>query len=82
MEQFDHTRGTYVTATQVSIVRGGRDKLTVKKLGGGGASLFLLSHLMQCSQVPRVGGGGGGQDSDKGGRMPTKMKPWTLKPSV
>ena len=36
MEQFDHTRGTYVTATQVSIVRGGRDKLTVKKLGGGG----------------------------------------------
>ena len=32
------------------IVKRGQ-KLTVEKLGG--ASLVLLSHLMQCSQVPR-----------------------------
>ena len=35
------------------IVKRGQ-KLTVEKLGG--ASLVLLSHLMQCSQV--LGGGG------------------------
>ena len=32
--------------------------LTVKNIGGS-ASLVLLSHLMQCSQVAEGGGGGG-----------------------
>ena len=45
------------------IVKRGR-KLTVKKFGG--ASLVLLSHIISSK---------GGQDSDKGGRMPPQMKP-------
>ena len=57
--------------------------MTVEKLGG--ASLVLLSHLMQCSQVPRRG-----DILAKGGKCPVapppsppslpKMKPLSYSP--
>ena len=48
---------------------GGELKLLVKMFRGvsGGASLVVLPHFTQCSQVS---GGGGGADSSEGGECP------------